>query len=582
MNATVRTAVPAAGSALLTLRRLILYVLLFALVVIASIGLSGLLERLFSTGAVLASTDVAGLARSLAFTLIGGPLAGLLWWVVWRRLDDAAERAAAGWGLYVTAIYAVSLIVATSSLLGMAASFIGPQEPRWYSPLSNGLVWAAVWFWHRWMWRHPVKHPVNLDDVPAVVGTVFGLLTGAFSAITALGGLLDVAIRGFTSLTPGAEAWWQSVLRALVWAIGGSAVWWWHWFKGGGRKLETALVDVALISVGIFAAGITALGGAAVVVFVLLRTVFDRGESMNELLAPLGSAVAAAAVGALVWRYHRVSGTHRSVATRSAGLLVTSGIALAAAASGIGVVINAALAMAVSPLAGSGTRTLLLGGISSLLVGGPVWWRAWKPGLQPHSMDVIPPGRRVYLVVVFGISAVVALVALLVIGYRLFEFILGDVSGGSLLDRIRAPLGLLVAAGLVAAYHFALWRRDRAHLAAAAPSGAHTIERVTLVTASDPEALSTAITAATGAKVTVWRRADAGNRPLPAEAALPSEPGLVELAVSALSGVTAASVLLVIGPAAGQAARIEAIPLETDKPSRNWRREAAASPPEIK
>lgn len=582
MNATVRTAVPAAGSALLTLRRLILYVLLFALVVIAAIGLSGLLERLFSTGAVLASADVAGLARSLAFTLIGGPLAGLLWWVVWRRLDDAAERAAAGWGLYLTAIYAVSLIVATSSLLGMAASFIGPQEPLWYSPLSNGLVWAAVWFWHRWMWRHPVKQPVNLDDVPAVVGTVFGLLTGAFSAITALGGLLDVAIRGFTSLTPGAEAWWQSVLRALVWAIGGSIVWWWHWFKGGGRKLETALVDVALISVGIFAAGITALGGAAVVVFVLLRTVFDRGESMNELLAPLGSAVAAAAVGALVWRYHRVSGTHRSVATRSAGRLVTSGIALAAASSGIGVVINAALAMAVSPLAGSGTRTLLLGGISSLLVGGPVWWRAWKPGLQPQSMDVIPPGKRVYLVVVFGISAVVALVALLVIGYRLFEFILGDVSGGSLLDRIRAPLGLLVAAGLVAAYHFALWRRERAHLAAAAPSGAHTIERVTLVTASDPEALSTAITAATGAKVTVWRRADAGNGPLPAEAALRSEPGLVERAISALSGVTAASVLLVIGPAAGRAARIEAIPLETEEPSRYWRREAAASPPEIK
>lgn len=184
ISTTERT-VPAAGSALLTLRRLILYVLLFALVVIAAIGLSGLLERLFSTGAVLASTDVAWLARSLAFTLIGGPLAGLLWWVVWRRLDDAAERAAAGWGLYLTAIYAVSLIVATSSLLGMAASFVGPQEPRWYSPLSNGLVWAAVWFWHRWMWRHPVKHPVNLEDVPAVIGTVFGLLTGAFSAITA-------------------------------------------------------------------------------------------------------------------------------------------------------------------------------------------------------------------------------------------------------------------------------------------------------------------------------------------------------------------------------------------------------------
>jgi hypothetical protein len=66
----------------------------------------------------------------------------------------------------------------------------------------------------------------------------------------------------------------------------------------------------------------------------------------------------------------------------------------------------------------------------------------------------------------------------------------------------------------------------------------------------------------------VLRRADAGGGTLPADAVLPSEPGLVERAVSALSGVTAASVLLVIGPATGQEARIEAIPLETEKPSR--------------
>ncbi|MCO4275957.1 DUF5671 domain-containing protein [Pseudarthrobacter sp. HLT3-5] len=562
MTSRVSTTASTAGSAQLTLRRLILYILLFALVVIAAVGLSGLFERLFSTGALLASSDVAGLARSLAFTLIGGPLAALLWWVVWKRLDDGAERISAGWGLYLAAAYAVSLIVSVTALLGLAASFIGQQEPRWHSPLSGGLVWAGIWIWHRWMWRHPVKHPVNLDDVPAVIGTAFGLLTGAFAAITALGGLLDVAIRGFTSLTPGTEAWWQSVLRALVWAAGGSIVWWWHWFKGGGRKLETTLMDVALIAVGIFAAGITALGGSGGVVFVLLRTAFDRGDPMSELLAPLGSAIAAAAVGALVWRYHRISGARRSVATRRAGRLVTSGVALAAAASGIGTVINATLAMTVSPLAGSGTRTLLLGGISSLLVGGPVWWQVWKPGSQRPSADAIPPGRRIYLIVFFGISAVVALIALLVIGYRIFEFLLGDVTGGSFLDRIRAPFGLLVAAGLVAAYHFALWRRERVLLAAASLTSAHIIDRVTLVTAFDPAALSKAITAANGARVTVWRRADAGLEPLPAGVDLPPEPGLVDRVVTALAGVTAQHVLLVIGPATGQLAPIEVIPLE--------------------
>ncbi len=561
MNAQVSTTAPTAGSAQLTLRRLIIYALLFALVVIGAVGLSGLVERLLGTGVVVASNDVAGLARSLAFTLIGGPLAAVLWWVVWKRLDDPAERASAGWGLYLAGVYAVSLIVSVTALLGMAASFIGAREPRWSSPLSVGLAWAGIWIWHRWMWRHPVKHPAHLDDVPAVIGSVFGLLVGTVAAISALGGLLDVAIRGDTSLTPWVETWWQPVLRALVWAVGGSTVWWWHWFRGGGRKLRTALVDVALIGVGIFAAGITALAGAGVVVFVLLRMAFDRDGPMSELLGPLGPALAAAAVGSLVWRYHRVSGAHRSVATRRASQLVTSGVALAAAASGIGVIINATLAIAVSPLAGGGTRTLLLGGISSLAVGGPVWWQAWKPGRQPQTAETIPPGRRVYLIVFFGISAVVALIALLVIGFRIFEYLLGNVTGGSLLDRVRAPLGLLVAAGLVSAYHFALWRREHALLVAASPAQAHTIRQVTLVAASHPDLLSKAIAGATGAKVAIWRRADAGPEAAPAEGIPPREPELVGRVLNALAGVTATHVLLVIGPPAAPGARIDVIPL---------------------
>ncbi|MEO8283078.1 MAG: DUF5671 domain-containing protein [Pseudarthrobacter sp.] len=564
MSATTATPRSAAGSAQATLRRLILYVLLFALVVITATGLSGLLERLFSTGAVVASADVAGVARSLAFTLIGGPLVALLWWFVWRRLNDPAERRSAGWGLYLSAVYAVSLISAVTALLGAVTSFIGSQEPLWYSPVSNGIVWAGIWTWHRWMWRHPLKQPEALEDVPAVIGSVFGLLVGGIAAITALGSLFDVAVRGHMSLTPGVEGWWQPILRATVWTVGGSIVWWWHWFRGGGRKMGTALVDVALVGVGIFAAGITALGGAGVVLFVLLRTVFDRAAPMSELLAPLGPALAAAAIGLLVWRFHRVSGAQRSVGTRRASRLVTSAVALAAAAAGIGVIINASLAMAVSPLAGGGTRTLLLGGVSSLVVGGPVWWRAWRPMRPPQTADAIPPGRRVYLVVFFGISAVVALVALLVIGFRLFEFLLGEATGGSLLERIRAPLGLLVAAGLVAGYHFAQWRREHALLAAASAANAHNVDQVILVTASNSEPLSEAITAATGAKVSVWKRADAGGEALPAGAD-PSKAELIERVVNALAGVTAARILLVIGPPNGQSARIDVIPLETKR-----------------
>jgi hypothetical protein len=570
MNTPARAAAPLAGTALLTLRRLILYVLLFALVSITAIGLGGLLQRLFTAGAVLAATDVGGLALSLAFTLIGGPLTALLWWLVWRRLDDEAERAAAGWGLYLAAVYALSLIQATASLLAAAASLVGPDAPFWQESLANGLAWAAVWLWHRWMWRHPGKRPLNLDDVPAVIGTVFGLVVGIFAGISALGDLLDVAIRGFSSLTPGPGDWWHPVLQGLIWTAGGGMVWWWHWIRESGRTAGTALMHVAVIAAGIFAAGITALGGAAVVLFVLLRTVFDRDVPLNEVLEPAGAAVASAAIGALVWRYHRVSGTPGSPAARRAGWLVTSGIALAAAAAGVGVIINATLAMAASPLAGGGTRTLLLGGISSLVVGGPVWWRAWNPLEQRHSKSPLTPARRVYLVVFFGISAVVALIALLVIGYRLFEFLLGDVSGGSLVDRIRAPLGLLVAAALVAAYHFILWRRER-FIPAPQPAQAtaRTIGRITLVTGTAGEALAARVADATGASVTVWRRAASDGEPAAPAAtpeAVPAEDGrgaddLAGRVAAALAGVTATNVLVVVGPATDRPERIDVIPL---------------------
>lgn len=570
MNAELRTVVPAAGSAQLALRRLILYLLLFALVFITAVGLGGLLQRLFTSGAVLASTEVGGLALSLAFTLVGGPLAGILWWMVWRRLDDETERAAPGWGLYLAAVYAVSLIQATTSLLAAAAAPISPEEPFWQESLASGLAWAAVWLWHRWMWRHPGKRPMNLDDVPAVIGTVFGLLVATFAAIAALGDLFDTAVRGFTSLTFGSGEWWQPVLQGLVWAAGGFVVWWWHWIRDAGRTAGTALMHVAVLSTGIFAAGITALGGAAVVLFVLLRTAFVRDVPMSELLAPAGPAIASAAIGALVWRYHRVSGTPGSPAARRAVRLVTSGIALAAAAAGVGIIINATLAMAVSPLAGGGTRTLLLGGISSLVVGGPVWWRTWQPLTQRHGREALTPGRRVYLVVFFGISAVVALIALLVIGYRLFEFVLGDVSGGSLVDRIRAPLGLLVAAALVAAYHFVLWRRERSIPATESRhAGGSAVERIILVTGTTGEALPAVITEATGAAVTVLRRASrAGDSPAPAalaqmqDSSAAAQERLAHTVVAALPGVTARNVLVVVAAGVDGQENIEVIPLE--------------------
>lgn len=542
------TADAAAGSAQRTVRRLITYLLLFALVVVAAVGLSGLLERLLVAGTELATADVAGLARSLAFALIGGPLAALLWWVVWRRLADDTERASVGWGLYVSGAYMVSLVVATTNLLSTLSTLIAGQSQQWRPSLAAGVVWAGVWGWHRWMWRHPRKRPLDLVEVPTLLGAYFGLVIGAGGAIAALSTLFDAALRGATAAATVGKPWWVSALQSVIWAAGGALVWWWHWTHDGGRRLRGGLASVALIAVGVLGAGVLTLGGAGVVLFVLLRLAFDRTDAMDVMLEPLAPAIAAAAVGSLVWVYHRGLARDSSETIRQGSRLVTSGVALVAAASGIGVIVNAALAMAATPLAGSGARTLLLGGISSLLVGAPVWWLSWKPLDRTSPAAPGTAGgpaawlnaRRVYLIVVFGLSAVVAVITLLVIGYRMFEYFLGDLSGGSLVERIRAPLGLLVATGLVAGYHFAVWRHQRAVLTAAGTARKRSIGHVLLVTGGNPAPLHRAIEDATGAGVTVWRRADVGTGPAPDAGRLAGE------LAGRLEGVTGNRVLVTV------------------------------------
>ncbi|MFP3462489.1 DUF5671 domain-containing protein [Arthrobacter globiformis] len=580
-------------------RRLVVFVLLFVLVLIGASGVAGLLERLLTAGTALAGNDVGSLARSLAFGLVGGCMAAVLWWLAWRRQGEDAERSSIAWGLYVAGVYTVALVTAVTALLGAVAQLVGllaragagaagtdvlAEGTQWRSSLAMGLVWAAVWAWHRWMWLHRSKGPRRLNTVPALAGSVLGLLIFAGGAVTSLGGLLEASLRGLAGAQDVGAPWWVAVLQSLIWAAGGFLVWWWHWVRGGARRLSSPLANVAAAVFGVLGGCLTAMAGAITAVFVLLRLVLDRSEEMLRLVDPLGPALAAAAVGSLVWRYHSVLTAGRSEKMREAGRLLASGVALVAAASGVGVVVNAALGFAETTLAGTGRRTLLLGGISALAVGGAVWWRAWQPANRgasasadsveaqeraggSGSVDGLPArpaaGRRVYLVAIFGISAVVALIALLVVGYQVFEYLLDPVPSGNFVGRIRSPLGLLTATALVAAYHYSVWRRERA--APPADTG-RTIGEVVLVTGSDPAPLLRAIRNATGANVTVWLRSTRPARQPdtgPTDTGQPDsaqtdpaqpDPGTV---VAALAGVIAERVLVVVGPGA----RIDVIPV---------------------
>lgn len=538
IGSLVTTLSPARGG-VQTLRRVITYTLLFVMVVLAAIGLAGLLQRLLDAGNELVAQDSFGLAQSLAFALIAGPLAAVLWWLIWRGLADDRDRSSVAWALYLAFASTVALIVSAVTLLSAASAAI---DGRWLAnELATGVVWAAVWLWHWWMLRHPLKGPTRLAGVALTVGSFYGLAVGVGGAVTAFAAVVAAATDALADTVSIGAPWWRPVLQSLVWAAGGALIWWWFWFRHGVSRLHTGFARVVLVVVTGFGAVVLCLSGLAVTLFVLLRLAFDPLEPLTERLDPLGIAVAAGLVGALVWRYHRGIVVTHSAPVRRAAALVTSGVALAAAASGVGVIINSILAAVGAPLAESGLRALLLGGISALVVGGPAWWWFWRP-LSPDDRPATT-ARRVYLVAVFGVSALVALVTLILIALRLFEFGLAEVSGESVLDRVRAPVGVLTATVLVAGYHFAVWRREqRTTEAAAVPS----ISQVILVTGSDPEPLRRWIVDVVGASVTVWGRADAAGSTV--------DTARLE---TALAGVRARRVLVVLGTGD----RLDVVPL---------------------
>ncbi|MEO7147416.1 MAG: DUF5671 domain-containing protein, partial [Terrimesophilobacter sp.] len=188
---------PALGGAQ-TVRRLTLYLLLFVMVVIAAIGLSGLLTRLFDTTRAVVSNDTVGLAQSLAFTFIAGPLAAVVWWLVWRGAAMRRDRASLAWPIYLALASTVALIVWSGQLFAWAADGIAG---RWMpAELATGVVWALVWLWHAWMWNHSKNSPTRMIGVAPVIASLVGLVLGVGGAVMALGALLSSAVDALGAL----------------------------------------------------------------------------------------------------------------------------------------------------------------------------------------------------------------------------------------------------------------------------------------------------------------------------------------------------------------------------------------------
>lgn len=548
MTSSTSTAAPATGG-VQTVRRVITYLLLSIMVIIAAIGLSGLLDRLLTTAPTDIYFDNYGLAQSLAFSLIAGPLAAVLWWLTWRDAANARDRASVAWPVYLVLMSTVALLTFTIALLSWGAQLV---TGRWESDgIAVSVVWGLVWLWHYWMWRHPRKGPTRLVGVAPAIASLLGLTFAVGGLVFALASLIDSSVDLLADTVTVGGPVWHPIVQSLVWVVGGGLLWWWHWFRVGVRKQATGFAKVLLVYIAGFASFALVTFGVTITLTVVLEILTATAQPLVATLEPLGIAIACAVIGALVLVYHaRVVATHK-VAVSSATRLVSAGVSLAVAATGVGVTVNALLATMTAPLIDFSIRNLLIGGISALLVGGALWWATWRPAGASAPDRIASPGRRAYLVVIFGVSALVALITLLVIGFQLFSFVL-DGGGESFLERSRQALGLLAATVLVAIYHFTIWQKDRA--SGVAQEHSRTIERVTLVTSGAGAHLAEAIRDVTRARVTVLSRADAVDGEADAAA-------LAAAVLAELDGVDARHVLVLTTTGAKTKPKVDVIRL---------------------
>ncbi len=494
--------------------RLIVLGLLLASSILVTVGVGGLLERLLGLGSTLVRRGASDLARDLAFVVVGGPAATLLWSSFTSRLrSSTTERRSMLWGLYLGTALTLSLVVAAVHAIALLADLIGP-DPADLARNGAGLIaWGGFWLWHRRIWAEPDLKPGTLPNLPILLGSAFGLVVGATGVGLALGSLLGDAYGalGGTVIAERGSTLDDGVAAAAV----GAAIWVWHWWLHGRHLDPRGGWLLHTLGLGVMGGLVTALTAVGSVVFALLTWWFapPRGVTAATHFDTIPGAVTALVVGGGVWAYHRAvvrdpSRTDVTEPDRAARYL-QAGIGLAAAAGGLGVVVASIFQSLAGPVAtvGGATETLLAG-ITALGVGGPLWALTWRDLQRAAAADpateLTGTWRRVYLVVLFGVAGIAALITLLVIAFRLFEAVLEGTSMAAFLDSSSTALGILFASGTVAGYHLVVWRSDRA--SGFAPR--RRLGTVHLVTGADDTDLAAAVDAATDVKVVRWLAAD--------------------------------------------------------------------------
>lgn len=455
-------------SGAIAVRRLFQYGLLLAVLAVAAFGVGGLLERVLSDAAARRGSNLSG---PLALTVVGLPVYWMLaQWSQRQLASDRDEAASLGWSLYLNVALIASLVTGVTYGYLLASGVIDGR-PYDGSHAAGLIVAAAIWGAH-WQWwrRYP---PQILASGHVLVGAAVGLgfmAAGAgFVIMRALDAIFD-ALGGVAAAAASSE----SLAKAAVSVGIGAVVWSWHWLMTARHNERTPHWNVYVVLVGVLGGSIAAVIGAATALFALLVWVVgDPGaSSLAAHFQDATPAFAAGLVGVAVWRYHK-SVLGLAVSRVRTGIdrvydYVVSGVALATTAGAITTLVVALFEVMTGDAAassGDSDINIVLGAVTLLIVGAPMWWIAWRRAqlavARDKDVEAGTTPRRAYLSIVFGVGGAVAFGALIRLLIVLFEAVFDEGRGAGIAGEISVPVGLLVTTGIIAAYHWSVFRAEK-------------------------------------------------------------------------------------------------------------------------
>ncbi len=451
--------------------------LLFAAVVLVSEGVAGLIAEIVPRAGEV-TRDPATLARALSFSIVGVPvLAGLALWQRGTLGREPDEARTSGWHAYLTVTLGLSLLLTVSAATSVATWALGAAEDQG-SALGRLVSWSAVWLVH---WRLARRADAGAEaDLEAPLHLLFGSAVGLVLTAGGLDRLIGTSLeRAYERawLTTAVADGTDPLVRALVLLGVGAGVWWWYWLRHAERCPRSPGRDAYVLLGGVLGGLIAAVVGAAQLLYAVLDWIFGDPEATTAAANFTGTPGAAAlgVVGLLVWLYHRGivarqhDGTRTDIDRVYSYLGAAVGLVITAVATTIAVAALLEALTTSDSLTRSGVADTVVLAVTLLAVGAPVWAAFWFRAQRFAGTDderaSLP--RRVYLLVVLGVSAVVALVALVLLLIRFFEDLTrGDV-GSETWYALRIPAGLVLSMGALAGYHATVFRTDHRATASA-------------------------------------------------------------------------------------------------------------------